>query len=431
MNKLSIILIFTISWGIAEAQVPAPGAKQIQSILLVNGAAHLGTGELIENSAIGFENGKITFVGKSDAEITEKIKYQVIDISGKHVYPGFILPSTDLGLNEVSALRATQDKSETGSLKPNVRSAIAYNTDSEIIPTLRFNGILTAQIAPVGGLISGTSSIMQLDAWNWEDGLVKKDDGIHLFWPRKRVFQGNSKPEDISKANKQYESTLKSLKDFFVASKSYSQSTDQKVNIKLEAMRGLFDGNKQLFINVTKAKDIIRSIEFVKKYEVKNIVLVDATEVYHVKEYVKENNIPVILNDIHGMPSSSDGDIDEAFKLPYQLYQEGILFCLGYSSSLMSMRNLPFFAGTSVAYGMDKEEALKTITFNTAKILKIDDQFGSLEVGKQATFFISEGDALDMRTNKLTMAFIQGRKVTLDAMQQELYQKYKAKYGQQ
>ncbi len=423
MKKLIIILGLVFLGHGLQAQVPAPGEKQADPILLMNGTAHLGNGEVIENAAIGFENGIITIVASSNVS---QGKYKVIDIKGKHVYPGFILPATDLGLNEVSAVRATQDKSEAGRLKPNVRSIIAYNTDSEIIPTLRFNGILTAQIAPKGGMISGTSSIVHLDAWNWEDALIAENDAMHLFWPRKAISQEPLKPDVVAR----YESAINSLRDLFQEARSYMNSTGKKSNLKLEAMKGLFDGSKQLYINVTRAKDIIRSIEFAKEFGVKKIVLVDAIDVLLVKDYIKENNIPVILNDVHGMPSSADGDVDEAYKLPYLLDKAGILFCLGYSNEVMKTRNLPFYAGTSVAYGMDKEEALKSITLNTAKILNIDDKVGSLEVGKQATLFVSEGDALDMRTNKIESAYIQGRKVTLDAMQQELYQKYKTKYDQ-
>ena len=422
MKKLIIILGLVILGHGLQAQVPAPGEKQADPILLLNGTAHLGNGEVIENAAIGFENGIITVVASNNVS---QEKYRVVDIKGKHVYPGFILPATDLGLNEVSAVRATQDKAEAGSLKPNVRSIIAYNTDSEIIPTLRFNGILTAQIAPKGGLISGTSSIVHLDAWNWEDALITENDAVHLYWPRKRMSHEESKPEITAR----YEATINTLRDMFQDAKSFANSSGKKSNLKLEAMKGLFDGSKQLFINVAKAKDIIRSVEFAKEFGVKKVVLVDATDVLLVKDYIKENNIPVILNDVHGMPSSSDGDVDEAYKLPYLLHQEGILFCLGYSNEVMKTRNLPFYAGTSVAYGMAKEEALKSITLNTAKILNIDNKIGSLEVGKQATLFVSDGDALDMRTNKIESAYIQGRKVTLDAMQQELYQKYKTKYG--
>jgi imidazolonepropionase-like amidohydrolase len=430
MKKILLILALFVLTVDTRAQVPAPGPKQNVPILISNGTAHLGTGEIIENAAIGFENGVITFVGTASDQFPNKESYKKIDVKGKHLYPGFILPNSILGLVEVNPIRATRDYRETGSLNPNVRSAIAYNTDSEIIPTLRYNGILTAQVIPVGGLISGTSSIMQLDAWNWEDALIKEDDGIHLFWPRKLTFQGTAKPEDVAKANEKYELNIQSLHNIFQAAKSYSQVQTEKANLKLEAMKGLFDGSQQLFIRVDKAKDIVRSIEFAKEYLVKNVVLVGATEALVVKDYIKDNDIPIILTNVNKILGTTDASVDAVLKMPFMLNKEEILFCLGYGLASHVVRNLPFLAGTSVAYGMNKEEALKTITLNTAKILKIDDQLGSIEVGKHATMFVSEGDALDMRTNKLTMAFIQGRKVTLEAMQQELYQKYKAKYGQ-
>lgn len=424
--KALLVLIYIIVGQTAQAQVPPPGKQQTRPILLMNGTLHVGNGQVIEKSVVGFENGLITLVASASAQVENISKYEVIDVAGKHIYPGFILPSTDLGLNEVAAVRATQDKAETGSIKPNVRSAIAYNTDSEIIPTLRFNGILTAQVAPKGGIIPGVSSVMQLDAWNWEDALIKEDDGIHLNWPTKPIFRSEPKPEQINR----YKNALESLRTTFEAAESYYKASNPKRNLILEGMKGLFDGSKQLFIHVSKAKEIIRSVDFAKEFGVKNVVLVDAVEVLLVKEYIKENEIPVILNEVHAMPSTADGNVDESYKLPYLLHKEGIKFCLGYSSEVMRTRNLPFLAGTAVAYGLDKEEALKSITLSTAQILKIEDILGSVEKGKHATLFVSEGDALDMRTNKLTHAFIQGRRVTLDAMQQELYEKYKAKYGQ-
>ncbi len=424
MKKILFLFCLTIHCLLTDAQTPAPGTAQTKPIMITNITAHIGNGEVIENANISFHNGVITRV--STSPMADKMAYEIIDGTGKHAYPGFILPSTDLGLNEVAAVRASQDKAETGSIKPNVRSIIAYNTDSEIIPTLRFNGVLLAQITPVGGMISGSSSIVQLDAWNWEDALVKEDDGIHLNWPAKPFFREKPKPEQL----KGYNKAITTLDETFEAAYRFFQGDNEQSNLKLKAMTGLFDGSKQLFVHVWKAKDIIRSVEFAKKHNVRKIVLVDAAEVLYVKEYLAENNIPVILNETHAMPYTTDSDIDESFKLPYELQKAGVKFCLGYSTEVMRTRNLPFIAGTAAAYGLPKEEALRAITLSTAEILGINEKLGSIEVGKQATFFISEGDALDMRSNKLTHAFIDGRKVTLEAMQQELYQKYKTKYGQ-
>lgn len=180
MSWILVALFSTISF----AQIPTPALPQSQPIVLRGGTAHIGNGQVIENSIIRFENGKITFVGTSGEFIPDD-NTKIIDAAGKHIYPGLIAANTTIGLSEIEAVRATLDFNETGELNPNVRSIIAYNTDSKIIPTIRSNGVLLAQITPRGGRISGTSSIVELDAWNWEDAAYKTDIGIHLNWPSK------------------------------------------------------------------------------------------------------------------------------------------------------------------------------------------------------------------------------------------------------
>lgn len=423
----TILAIFTLNT--AFAQSPAPAVKQSKPILILNATAHLGDGTVIENAAIGFSNGKLDFVGKANDAGLNKLNYEVVDASGKHVYPGFILPDTDLGLNEVSAVNATIDNNETGALNPNVRSIIAYNTDSELIPTLRFNGILTAQIAPNGGSISGTSSIVHLDAWNWEDAVVKIDDGIHMSWPRKKFSARWWRGETEGTPNKNYGKSVETLEKLFTDASAYKKSNSKSTNLKLESMKGLFDGSQQLFIHEDKANDMLTSINFAKEVGVQKIVIVGGENALYIKAFLKENNIPVILSNVHRLPSREEEDVDMPYKLPYLLNQAGIKYCLGHNSAA-NARNLGFFAGTTAAYGLDKELALKSITLDAAEILGIADQLGSLTVGKHATLFISEGYALDMRTNKMSAVYIGGRKVTLDAMQQRLYKKYQAKYGQ-
>lgn len=429
MKKIIYIIIAVLIVNIANTQTPAPALKQFKLILILNGIAHIGDGTIINNSAIGFSNGKIDFVGSSDDTNLDKTKYEIIDIKGKHIYPGFILPDSGLGLTEINAVNATIDREETGNINPDVRSIIAYNTDSEIIPTLRFNGILTAQITPVGGAISGTSSIVQLDAWNWEDALLKADDGIHMNWPQKRFAARWWRGETEGKPNENYDKNVAKIKKLFNDSFAYSKSNSVTKNLKLEAMAGLFDGSKQLFIHEDKAVDIIASIEFVKELGLKKIVLVGGADAMYIKSYLKENNISVILGNVHRLPSRPEEDVDMPYKLPYLLNQAGIKYCLGYNDDVANSRNLPFYAGTSVAYGLDKEIALKSITLDAAEILGVSDKLGSLAIGKNATLFVSEGDALDMRTNKMIAVYIEGRKVPLDAMQQRLYKKYKIKYG--
>ena len=431
MKKL---LIYTALLGLpllGQAQAPAPAPKQQKPIALMNGIAHLGNGKLIQNSAILMRDGKIENVVDATSARLALDGYEVISVEGKHVYPGFILPYSNLGLREIDAVRATLDEEEVGHFNPNVRSLIAYNTDSEITPTVRTNGILVAQIAPRGGYISGSSSVVSLDAWNWEDAVMLADGGLWMNWPT--VYRRSgwwAEPGPIEK-NKNYDKQRNEIEAFLASALAYSKENKPKeTNLKLEAMKGLFDGSKRLYITASYAKEIVESVKTAQKFGVKNIVVVEAEDAWYVKDFLKENNIPVLLANLHRLPGRPEEDVDMPYKLPGLLQKEGILVGLIYDD-LKSNRNLPFFAGTAAAYGLDKEEALKMITSNTAKILGIEGQAGTLEQGKRAILFVSDGDALDMRTNKVDMAFIDGRKLNLTNKQIKLYEKFKGKYDTQ
>ena len=421
--SLALVFLSLVTW----AQVPAPAPPQSQPILLLGGTAHLGTGEVINPSAVAFDDGKITQVTDASAvSVADRASYEVIDVTGQHVYPGFILPDTDLGLVEINAVRATVDNAEEGLLNPNVRALTAYNTDSELIPTFRFNGILLAQIVPASGLISGTSSVVQLDAWNWEDATVAPDEGLHLHWPSR--LRNKYDPVAFTTkrvANKKYEEQLQSVQTLFADAKAYAQAEQPTtVNLKLRAVSTLFDSSKTLYVHVSEAREVLEAVLLTEKYAVPRVVLVGGSGLLSVKGFIKERKIPVVLENVHQLPDHPDSDVNLPYKLAYLLHQEGILVSLAYHEGMTARsRSLPFLAGTTVAYGLDREEALKLITANPAQVLGIADRVGTLEVGKQATLFVSEGDALDMRTNRLTHAFIDGRRLTLPAMQQELYQK--------
>lgn len=427
MKNIRLFLILFMFAASAFAQNPAPAPPQSESILIMNATAHLGNGQVIENAAIGFDNGKLTLVADAKTIRLKKDAYaKVIDAAGKHVYPGLISCNTTLGLTEIDMVRATLDYNEVGDMNPNVRSLISYNTDSKVIPTVRSNGVLLAEVAPRGGRISGSSSVMQLDAWNWEDAVMKKDIGLHLNWPRMYVWQGST-PESEENQRQQMQRELMQLDQFFAEAKSYcNTSMPQETNVRFEAMRGLFNGSQKLFIHCGYVKEIEAAVLFAKKYQV-SMVLVGGSDAWRVTGLLKENRIPVILGQTHALPPREDDDTDLPYKLPRLLHDAGVICAISIGSSWQE-RNLPFMAGTAAAFGLSKEDALSMITTVPAQLLGIGDQAGTLENGKDATLLISSGDLLDMKSSVVEAAFIQGRTIVLDDVQKQLYRKYEAKY---
>lgn len=425
-----MLVLLCTSMAIAQQ---TPATKLVKDIAIMGGTAHIGNGTVIENSIIVLRNGKITTIGNAESTPITLQAMDVIDAKGKHVYPGFIATNTSLGLIEVDAVRASDDKSEIGGMVPNVRSQIAYNAESRIVESMRPNGVLIAQVSPGGGRISGKSSIMQLDAWNWEDATVKADDGVHLNWPssfsRGRWWMGE--PRGL-KPNPDYADQVKEVTDFVAQSKAYLNGDRTSKNLVYSAMEGLFNGSEKLYVHVDDEKGITDAVNFAKANDIKNMVIVGGYQAYLVADLLKNNNISVLINDTHSLPELDDDDYNFTFKNPKLLADAGVLVGIqNGNASNFQTRNLPFYAGQVVGQGMDKEEALKLITSNTAKILGIDKQLGTLEAGKDATLFISEGDALDMRTNQLTHAFINGRAISLETHQTELWHRYEGKYKEQ
>ncbi len=409
------------------AQVPTPAKPQAKAIVLKGATIHIGNGQVIENGAIAFDKGKITFAGKQ-ADLKLSGNETVVDVAGKHIYPGLIAPATILGLVEIEAARPTRDFNEVGEFNPNIRSLIAYNTDSKILPTIRSNGILLAEVIPQGGVISGSSSVLQLDAWNWEDAAYKTDLGIHLNWPVMHIKKGWWAQPEPSEQNKKYIEAVKKIESFFEEALAYSKAEkNSEKNLKFEAMREVFQKKKKVFVHANGAKEILNIAAFKKKFDVE-VVVVGAEESYMIADVLKENNIAVVLNDIHALPGKPEDDVDLPFKLPAILKEKGVDFCLTISGS-WQVRNLPFIAGTTVAYGLTKEEALSSITFNAAKILGIADKTGTLEAGKDANIIVSMGDVLDMKTSVIEHAYIQGRTIELENHQTQLYKKFSDKYN--
>ncbi|MCF2488554.1 amidohydrolase family protein [Dyadobacter sp. CY347] len=427
----SLVLSWFVLIPMSHAQNPAPAVAQSKSILVTGATIHVGNGQVIENGVIAFDKGIITGVGASGS-VTSANGAEIIDAKGKHIYPGIISLNTTVGLQEIASVRATLDYNEVGEINPHVRALVAYNTDSEVIPTLRGNGILLSQAVPQGGIISGSSSVFYSDGWNWEDAVLAKNDGIWLSWPPFLASNFNYEDFTVSvKRNDNRQEVINKFRSTFSDAKAYAETkSPSPVNLRLAAMQPLFDGSANLYIRAEYGKDIIEAVNFAKENGVKKIVIVGGDESYKVTSFLKENQIPVILNPTHRLPGRVDENVYMPYELPGMLHKAGVKVAITYADEWWRTRNLAFLAGTSSGFGnVTPEEALQFVTKNAAEIIGADKLVGTLEKGKHASFLVTAGDMLDMRGNIIQMAFIKGGKVNLDDKQKRLYEKYKVKYG--
>jgi imidazolonepropionase-like amidohydrolase len=414
--------------GILSAQSPVPAQAQKGAVLILGATAHLGNGKVLPNAAIAFQQGKITMVADATTIRIDRNQFaQIYDASGKHVYPGLIATDSQLGLVEIEAVRATVDQAEVGAYNPNARALIAYNTDSHITPTVRSNGVLLAQICPVGGVLSGSSSVVQLDAWNWEDAAVRVDEGQHLNWPSTRSWGGWESGSPEQKANDQYAKQLDAITDLFESARAYAQLiAPAVVNPRFEAMRPLFQQKQTLYIHANEAGQLRDAVYFAERMGLK-MVLVGATDAWQETTLLREKQVPVIIARTQRLPSREDEAVDLPYKTPALLHAAGIRFAFSEDGS-WKQRNLAFQAGQAVGAGLPYEAAITALTLEPARMMGIDHLYGSIETGKSATLLISDGDILDMRTNRINAAFIDGRSIDLDNKQKELSRKYQEKY---
>ena len=337
MKKYSLFSFVFLFCFYSYGQNPAPGLKQTKSILLMNGVLHIGNGKMIENSLVGFRDGIIDLVADATTSKIDMSKYDtIIRLGGQHVYPAFIAPNSTIGLTEVDAVRATLDFSEVGGMNPHVRALIAFNTDSKIISTVRTNGVLYCQVTPRGGTISGTSSVVSLDAWNWEDAVVSTDDGVHLNYPRLPFRIRNEREGEDPLAV--YESSLIQLNKYFADAVSYLNSPDQQEkNLYFEALRGVFSGKQRIYIHVDYVKDMLSSIDFCSKFNFPKPVFVGGKDAWKITPQLRACKIPVMINRIHDLPSFQEDDIDLPYKLAYLLARDSVEFCLQNEGDMEAM----------------------------------------------------------------------------------------------
>ncbi|MEQ1675823.1 MAG: amidohydrolase family protein [Chitinophagaceae bacterium] len=436
MKKLILfVALVTTLFNCYSQETVLPAKPQKGVMYITNATIHVGNGKVIENGTIKIKDGKIEEVGANVSVPAGETN--VVDAKGKQVYPGLILPTSTLGLVEINAVRATQDSREIGDMNPNVRALVAYNTDSKVINTLRSNGILLANVVPQGSFVAGSSSVVQLDAWNWEDAAYRTDAGIHVYFPTLMPrpnfgrFGGGGGAGPQAPATdpvKEGLEKLEGLKAFFKEAKAYNaEATHEETNLKFEAVKGLFNKTQKFYVHANTAKQMLVALDFVKEFGF-DMVIVGGSESYQLADLLKKHNVSVILQQPHSLPTAEDDDVDQPYKTAAALQKAGVLFAISDDDAQTRGRNLSFNAGTAAAFGLTKEEALAAISLNAAKIMGVSDKTGSIEVGKDANIIVSDGDILDMRTSNVTAAFIQGRKIDLTDKHKLLNDRYEQKY---
>lgn len=412
----------------ASDALPAP--PQAKPIAIKGATIHPVSGADIPSGTIVFENGRITAIG-ADAAVPSGA--EVIDGTGKHLYPGLINANTVLGLVEIGAVRATIDVEESGAINPNVRSITSVNPDSELIPVARAAGVLTALSVPEGGLISGQSAVLRLDGWTPEEMTVLSPAAMHLRWPNLTIDRNPRAPKSVKDQQKEMDKAQKQIRDAFHIARAYWQARknpapDFKSDLRWEALMPVFDGKMPLFVHASSLAQIQAALAWAKEMQLK-IVLVDADDAWRIASQLKEGDIPVILGPATSLPPRRDDDYDSGWTNAAKLHAAGVRFCIASNgrSAETNERNVGYEAGLAAGYGLPKEEALKAVTIYPATILGVADRVGSLETGKAATLILTNGDPLDFPT-QVEAAFIDGRKIDLSNRQTRLRDKYREKY---
>ena len=426
----AFMVIFSIMLSGSD-QVHAPA--QSHPILITDVTIHPASSEVITNGQILFDNGIITALGKDVGLLPDNT--ETISLPGKHVYPGFVAANTTMGLVEVGAVRATLDVNETGNFNPNVRTEVSYNPDSELIPVARSNGITVAHTIPKGGLISGTSAAMLMDGWTSEDVTLKAPVGMHLNWPGMDVGSGDNREE----REKERDKKLDEIDRIFQEARAYLQVKEtadeanhpMNIDLRWEAMIPVLKGELPMIIHANRVRQIEAAVQWTRKQDIR-MILADGRDSWRVADLLKKYEIPVIIGSVHSLPSRRWENYDTPYTTPLKLHQAGVKYCISMSRGFFvaaHIRNLPYHAATAAAYGLPKDEALKSITLYPAQILGIADRVGSLEPGKDATLIITDGDPLEIMT-QVEMEFIQGRMIDLSDRHKMLYAKYQEKYRQ-
>jgi imidazolonepropionase-like amidohydrolase len=397
------------------AQVPIPAPPQVGTIALRGATIHTVTNGVIEDGTIVFDGGVITAVG---ADVTVPSGARVVDVTGKHIYPGLVDAYSAVGISEIGDVGVTNDLRELGRFNANARPDVAVNPESRHIGTSRTNGVLVTLTTPEGGLIPGLSSAMNLDGWTWEQMTLESAAALNVNWPD---------PDDED----DYEDTVRELRDFFAEARAYAAAVDAgdfvPFDARFEAMRPVFARAIPVVVATDEAAGIQDAIRWAADEQLR--LVIRGGRGVHVANQLVDNDVPVILTSTMDAPGRSWEPYDEAYARAARLHELGVRIAISGGSSAPYTNRLPYEAGVAVAFGLPEEEALRAVTLNPAEFMGIADRVGSLEPGKDATLLITTGTPLDYLSN-VEQAYIEGREIDMRDIHRFFFEKYMEKLRQ-
>ena len=422
----------------AGAQVTMTVAPQSQPVVLRGATIHTVSRGTIQNGSIVLDKGKIVAIGGAEVAIPRAAK--IVDVTGKHIYPGLIDAYSTVGITEIGSVDVSNDIQELGDFNPNVRAEVAVNAESRHIGTTRSAGVLVAFSTPGGGLVSGLSSAMSLEGWTWEEMSMKGAAALNVNWPNPNVragrFGGGGPPGAQGgprPAPKTYAEQVQMLKDYFAEARAYRDAVKAGQQVRTDAryaaMIPALNGEIPVIVAANGVAQINDAITWGKEEGLK-IVIRGGADAIHVANRLKAENVPVILTSTMAAPEREYEGYDGAYSMPARLHAAGVKFAISGGAGALYSNRLPYEAGVAVAFGLPEEEALKAVTINAAEMMGVSDKVGSLDVGKEATLLITTGTPLDMTSN-IEQAYIQGREINMMDIHKFFFEKYMEKIKQQ
>lgn len=418
-----------------------PPAPQSKPLLLTGATIHPVASTTIKNGRLLIIDGKISDVLAADAPLDLPKGTVTVDLAGKHIYPGMIAANSVLGLTEIKAVRASVDMAEPGDLNPNARAQVSINPDSELIPVARANGVLATLTVPRssgGALIAGSSALVQLDGWTWEDMTVQAPVGMHIYWPKLRTSSKWTSPSDeksLENLRKAYDGDVKKITTAFEHADAYAKAVAAKdfqpdSDLRWQALVPVLKGDLPVFIHAQTVAQIRGALHFAHTMELPRPVIVGGADTWRVVDELKALKASVILSPVNALPTRRWEAYDTPYVAAKKLHDAGVAFCIANGAfDASNERNLPYQAGRAAAFGLPRDVALKSVTLFPARILGVEERLGSIEPGKEATFFVSNGDPLEVRT-QVERVWIRGREVDLSSKHTQLFEKYQQKYRQ-